>query len=766
MKRFSFGLICWLAVTVCLVLPAFARADGFIIVHDGPQVPGHFSFAPLEVSYHHVTVDINDQVAVTSVDQEFYNPNQRQLEGTYIFPLPEGSHIDKFSMDINGKMMDAELLPADKARAMYEEIVRKAKDPALLEYIGRDAFKVRIFPIEPNARKHVKITYTQLLKSDSGLTEFVYPLNTEKFSSRPLKDVSIKINLNCQHALKAVYCPSHNCDIRRDGDQKAVIGYEQHNVRPDTDFKLIFSEDPKEIGINLLTYRNGADDGYFLLMASPGNTVKADSVQPKDITFVLDTSGSMAGAKMEQARKALTFCLANLNETDRFEIIRFSTETEPLFDALVPANKQNVDKAMAFVKNLKAIGATAIDEAMKKSLSYQHDPNRPYQIIFLTDGLPTIGETREENIVGNIQKVGQNIRIFPFGIGNDVNTHLLDRIADGTKAFSQYVLPEEDLEVKLSNFYTKIKEPVLSNVHLTFGGNGIKPSEVYPNSMPDLFKGQMLFAFGRYSGFGNGSVKITGTLNGQQKEFAADVKFTESDTKNAFIPRLWATRRVGWLLDEIRLHGESRELKDEVVRLSREHGIVTPYTAFLILEDEQKRGVPLAAQNFREFGGDANAAGRAKSFYDSAKGEARDERMRAGAQAVTNASSLDSLKRGDNLSQASQGEALAKNDGFAGGGRQPFASLGAAPATQPSGYRYAQNYSQQVRVVNGRAFYQNGEAWTDSTIQSKKDAKTVEIKFNSDEYFGLIKKYPYIAQWMSLGSNVDVLIEDTVYCVK
>ncbi len=420
-----------LTIAFCLALPLVSGADGFIIVHDGPQVPGHFSFAPLEVTYHRVTVDINDQVAITTVDQEFYNPNARQLEGTYIFPLPEGSHIDKFSMDINGKMMDAELLPADKARSMYEEIVRKARDPALLEYIGRDAFKVRIFPIEPNARKHVKISYTQLLKSDSGLTEFVYPLNTEKFSSRPLNDVSIKINLNCQHSLKGVYCPSHNCDIRRDGEHKAVIGYEEHNVRPDTDFKLIFSEDPKEIGINLLTYRNGTEDGYFLLMASPGNAVKSDLIQPRDITFVLDTSGSMAGAKMEQARKALTFCLANLNDTDRFEVIRFSTETEPLFEKLVPATKANIGKAMAFVKNLKAIGATAIDEAMKKSLSYEHDANRPYQIIFLTDGLPTIGETREENIVGNIQKIGQNIRIFSFGIGNDVNTHLLDRIAAG-----------------------------------------------------------------------------------------------------------------------------------------------------------------------------------------------------------------------------------------------------------------------------------------------------------------------------------------------
>jgi Ca-activated chloride channel family protein len=774
--RFSFFRRFLSASLLSLCFTGLARADGFIIIHDGPAVPGHFSFAPLEVTFHHVTVDIEDQIAVTSVDQEFYNPNGARLEGTYLFPLPAGSHIDKFAMDIDGKMMEAELLPADKARAMYEEIVRKAKDPALLEYIGRDAFKVRIFPIEPNSHKHVKITYTQLLKSDSSLTEFSYPLNTEKFSARPLKDVSIKINLNCRQPLKGVYSPSHNCEIRREGEKRAVIGYEEHNVRPDADFKLIFSQDSKEIGINLLTYRAGNDDGYFLLMAAPGNSVKGTEVQPKDITFVLDTSGSMAGAKMEQAKKALNFCLANLNETDRFDIIRFSTETEPFFEKLVPANKENVGKATQFVMGLKAIGATAIDDAMKKALSYQHDPSRPYVIIFLTDGLPTIGETREEAIVGNIAKIGPNIRIFPFGIGTDVNTHLLDRIAEGTNAFSQYVLPEEDIELKLSMFYTKIREPVLSNVQLSFSGEGIRASQIYPNHMPDLFKGQMLFAFGRYSGQGSGAVRIAGTLGGQKQEYAADVAFTEKDVKNAFIPRLWATRRVGWLLDEIRMHGESKELKDEVVRLAREHGIVTPYTAFLIIEDERGRGVPVAAQNLRELGEDRLAAGRAMEIYGSAKAEAHDERKRSGDQAVANSGALNSLKDSWNEQQAAGGGALYKGEGPAhknDGMLVPNSPNGTlaltSPATQPAenyGYRKPQNYAQQVKVVNGRAFYQNGDAWTDSTIQGNQNAKRVEIKFNSDEYFALLAKYPFIAQWMSLGNNVDVLIEETVYCVK
>src|SRR4029079_11333200 len=169
--------------------------------------------------YHHVTVDIKDQVAVTSVDQEFVNPNGQQLEGTYLFPLPAGAHIDKFSMDINGKMQEAELLPADKARSIYEDIVRRHRDPALLEYVGKGAFRVRIFPIEPNSTKRVRLKYTQLLKADSGLVEYTYPLNTEKFSARPLKDVSVKVDLNCKRPIKSVYSPSHNVDIRRHGDR-------------------------------------------------------------------------------------------------------------------------------------------------------------------------------------------------------------------------------------------------------------------------------------------------------------------------------------------------------------------------------------------------------------------------------------------------------------------------------------------------------------------------------------------------------------------
>ena len=640
-----------------------------------------------------------------------------------------------------------------------------------------------MFPIEPNSRKRIKIAYTQLLKSDGGLVEYTYPLNTEKFSAKPLGDVSVRVTVACAEPIKSVYSPSHNVEIRRDGDRKATAGFEQKNVRPDTDFKLIFSRSKAEVGVDLLTYRNSPDDGYFLLMASPGFGASASAkVQQRDVCFVIDTSGSMAengGKKMEQAKKALSFCLQNLNEGDRFEVVRFSTEAEGLFNGLQEATKANVEKAQSFVAALKPIGGTAIQDALQKALALRGSPDRPYVVIFLTDGQPTVGETNEDKLVESVAKANTgNTRVFSFGIGTDINTHLLDGIADKTKAFSQYVLPEENIEVKVSTFYTRIKEPVLSNVEVAFSGGDVKTTQVYPGAMPDLFKGEMLIAFGRYSGKGPASVKVSGTLNGERREFVTDVRFAEHELASAFIPRLWATRRVGWLLDEVRLHGESRELKDEVTRLAREHGIVTPYTAYLIMEDERRRDVPLAMRNLRELDRDGVAGGVVRERYLYAAKESEDRSRRSGAGAVASAQDIQQLKRGENEEQArQQGERLPRGavasaqSGVPGqyGGRLATgtAATGPVAAAQPtSGYKSAQNYAQQVRVVNGRAFYQNEGVWTDSTAQSRKELKRKEVAFNSDDYFALLKTHRDAAPWLALGDQVDVILGDTLYIVR
>jgi Ca-activated chloride channel family protein len=218
--------------------------------------------------------------------------------------------------------------------------------------------------------------------------------------------------------------------------------------------------------------------------------------------------------KIGQMKKALTFCLANLNENDRFNIVRFSTEAEPLFAELEHPNKERLERARDFVEHFKPTGGTAIDDALTEALKARQEKDRPFIVVFLTDGAPTIGTTNEDEIVKRATKRAEDVRIFCFGIGNDVNTHLLDRIADSTRAVSNYVLPDEDIEVKVSSFYSKVKEPVMTDLKVAFGGD-VRVKELYPAKLPDLFKGDTLLLFGRYTGDGPSSVKITGCWMGR-----------------------------------------------------------------------------------------------------------------------------------------------------------------------------------------------------------------------------------------------------------
>ena len=735
---------------------------GLVILHEPdfwrpvppPHRPPPVAMTPLETQSLQASVRIKDQVAETVIDQEFYNPNSRQVEGTFLFPVPKGSAINKFSMEINGKQVDAELLAADKARGIYEDIVRKLKDPALLEYSGRDVFKVRIFPIEPHAKKRIHLAYSQVLKFDSGLVNYALPLKGGA------KNLSLKVDLQGQRPLKSIYSPSHSVEVKRHSPTKATIGFEANDAKSDADFQLYYSMEKSDVALDLLTYKQAGEDGYFLLLASPGIDTKATKVIPKDVLFVLDTSGSMAGAKLEQGKKALAFCVENLNDSDRFEIIRFATEVEPLFGKLADASANQRERARTFIKELKPTGGTAINDALQKALALRpEDGERPFVVIFLTDGLPTIGITSEDAILENVTKANRaNTRIFCFGIGTDVNTHLLDKITEQTKAFSQYVLADEDLEVKVSNFFSKIKEPVLANPKVNFP-DAIRATKMYPSPVPDLFKGDQVVLVGRYSGHGSGAIEISGSVNGQRRKFAEDAKFGDESSGHDFIPRLWAMRRVGYLLDEIRLHGDNKELKDEVTELARKFSIVTPYTAYLIIEDEKHRAVPELSRSVRLQDG---AAGEADSRYFF---EQRLER--SGGGAVGNARAHSALK------QAAAGDALVlgNEEAFRGAltASKPLPSM--TPAQQPHTLAEvnkqvrarSDQYAQQARFAGGRAFYQNGEQWIDAEVQKRINSKRQVVQFNSAEYFDLLKREPEVAPWAALGKNVQFVLKDTVY---
>ena len=752
------------------------QAGGLIICHDIRILPHpvpprpipprpHPVFAPLELRTQKVDVKIENQVARTTVEQVFYNPNPRRREGTFLFPVPKGASIKDFRMDVNGKLTKAELLPADKARKIYTDIVRSMKDPALLEYAERDLFKVRIFPFEPHGKKTIRLTYNQVLENDAGLVEYTFPLNTAKYSSKPIEDLSIKVELDSKVPVKAIYSPTHDVGVKRKGSKNAVISFEGKGQRPTTNFSLFYSPKQKDINVNIIAHREG-DEGYFLMLAAPGVDAAEGKPTEKDIAFVIDTSGSMAGNKLEQAKKAFQFCVANLNDGDRFEVLRFSTETEPLFGGLQKASSKNREQAVDFISGLKPIGGTAINDALANALKLRPAKgDRPFVVIFLTDGRPTVGITGEGQIVQNVGKAAGNTRVFCFGIGTDVNAHLLDKITEETRASSTYVTPQEDIEVKVSSFYTKIKEPVLANPKLEFS-DGIRVTKLYPNPLPDLFRGEELVLVGRYKGKGDGDVMLEGTLAGKKTQLEFPVTFP-AQADHDFIPRLWATRRVGYLLDEIRLRGENKELKDEVTTLARKYGIVTPYTAYLIIEDEQRRDVPIAQRTLRNFEADREVLEQTRKQFEALKLD------KDGDQAIGSARAAKALKEATNAKAAannSNREAQQANFGFDNGAPTVPTVRGQSGGAgrlffAPTKSDSTRSVSQPMEFAAGKNFTQNAQFWVDSDVQAAEvaKAKRSRIAFNSDAYFNLLAMEPKVSQWLALGRNVQFVLNNTIY---
>jgi Ca-activated chloride channel family protein len=584
-----------------LAFPASARADGIIIpeppicdpcppppcLEPGPcPIPSPVS--QLAVRYHKVDVTINDQVAVTHVDQVFFNPNDWAVEGTYIFPLPADAAVTSFSLWIDGEPVEGQVLDAEQARQQYQEIVNRMRDPALLEYAGRGAVQAHIFPIPPQGERRVELEYTQALAAENGLVRYVYPLNTEKFSVLPLEKVSISVDVRAGVPIRAVYSPSHNVDISRDGEQHVTAGYEAEDVLPDADFALYYSLGESQ-AFHLLTYRDPGDEtdpgGFFLLLLAPQPDVPERQALAKDVILVLDRSGSMEGDKFSQAQEALRYILNHLNPEDRFNVIAFSTGLESYAGGLRPASE--AADALSWVDRLSAAGSTDINRALLEAAAVA-DRERPTYLIFLTDGLPTEGVTDSQQILDNLSESAPgNLRLFAFGVGYDVDTFLLDSLSQEHHGTSTYVLPGERLDETLSAFYEKISTPVLTDLSLDFGD--IAVYDQYPSPLPDLFSGSQIIAVGRYRQPGAADIVLTGSANGRAQTFRfADQVFAEdtrqADATLAALPRLWATRKIGYLLNQVRLKGPDQETIDQIVRLSIRYGIVTPYTSYLVTE--------------------------------------------------------------------------------------------------------------------------------------------------------------------------------------
>jgi Ca-activated chloride channel homolog len=721
-----------------------------------PQPPASsYKIESLEVN-----AKLTDQLARVQVAQTFQNVGSTQMEVCFMFPLPYDGAIDQLTLLVDGKEYEAKLLSKDEARRRYEEIVRKNQDPALLEWVGSGMFQTSVFPIPPGAKRTVTLRYSQLLRKNYGLTDFIFPLSTAKYTCEPIDKLAIRVAIESGQAIKNVYSATHKLEIERPDKTHAVAKYEAEKIVPGEDFRLFFDSGEESIAASIVSYRPKSDDeGYFLLLASP--EVKSDEEKPvaKTVVFVVDRSGSMSGEKIEQAKGAARFVLNNLREGDLFNIVAYDSEISTFRPELEKFNDETRAAALGFVEGLYAGGSTNIDGALKRALGMLADSKRPTYLLFLTDGLPTTGETNESAIVKHSEEENDvRARVFAFGLGYDVNSRLLDKLARSNFGLSQYVRPNEDIEASVAALYRKIGAPVMTGVKVTVDvereGNDSSESapavsRVYPKGEFDLFAGDQVVLVGRYRSGGAGKVKVEGKIGDEEKSFDFPAKLIEKsdDDTNGFVAKLWATRRVGEIIDELDLKGRNEELVNELVALATEHGILTPYTSFLA--DEMSNVRDLAANRERTFG-------EVESLEESA-GKLGFEQRRA--------------KLG--LQTASQAPSAAAASGAARGGRgrQPADGLQTAGGGYFGGnvfyYDAAEDKDKgaaNIRQIGRKTFFQRGDQLVDSTVSDEDEKSVRKIERYSREYFELVERHgKHVAQYLALDEPVVIKLDGTTY---
>ncbi|MBN2578468.1 MAG: VWA domain-containing protein [Pirellulales bacterium] len=742
-----------------------------------------------------VQVRLVDQVARVQLSQTFANPGSQPMEVAFVFPLPYDGAIEQMTLLVDGKELPARLLDAKEARRMYEEIVRKNRDPALLEWLGTGLFKTSVFPVPPGASRTVSLRYSQICRKQEGLTDFLLPLSTAKYTSTPVEKVGVRVTIQSQEEIKNLYSPTHAVEIKRPDGKHAVVSYTAKNTLPGSDFRLFYDVGRGKLSAKVLSYRpSSEDEGFFLLLASPqisplpvgeGQGVRAaaqaNSPHPnplpkgegtpaaKTVLFVIDRSGSMTGKKIEQVKAALKYVLNNLRPGDTFNIVAYDSAVESFRPELQKYDEETRKAALGFVEGLYAGGMTDIDAALRTALGQLKDDKRPAYVVFLTDGLPTAGVTNEMKIVANAKEANKvHARIFTFGVGYDLNSRLLDKLVRENFGQSEFVKPDEDIEAAVSRLYRRIESPVLTDVRLQFLFDEVKTEEgnpvdrVYPRGSFDLFSGEQLVLVGRYKKTGAAKVIVTGRIGDREQKFDFPAEFAEKspDESFAFVEKLWAVRRVGEILDEIDLKGKNDELIKELVELSTRHGILTPYTSFMA--DENVSIHDLAANSRRAgerlgslslSGGQAGVAQRA--YKGSLK---RMTQAPSGYGYGGSAPAAEEAVRG--MAMASPAPSMAP------AGSSPY-RMPAAAAYAPQAANELANARQNVRQVGNRTFYQRNHQWIDSLVTKEQGKNARKIKQFSPEYFELANRHGRtLSQYLVFDEPVLLNLDNEAYLIE
>ena len=663
---------------------------------------------PLKIDRHHIKIGIKNQLTTTKVDQVFVNPNSFEVNGMYIFPVRDDAVISKLALSINGELVSGKLLSQEESHRIYRDSARYGENRAILEHIGTRAFVVKVTGIPAYGERRIQFGYSQIISADSDLAKYTYPLSLAKSASAPIRNLRVEMEIESEDELRTVLSPSYEVTIDRKDDRHVHVSYEGTDVDPDDDFLCYYSVSDDNFGITLLTHRaDEKEDGYFMLLVSPKYEVKQTEIVEKDFIFVLDRSGSMAGRKVEQAKEALRYCVQNLNDSDRFNLILFNeditsladrlnrgeewfggerwTDSTVLSDKLIDV-KNGREKAFAFIDDIEGRGMTNINDALRTALAENPDPNRPRIIVFLTDGCPTVGVTNAAQILENVAKANRNqSRIFVFGVGYDINDHLLDKMAADNGGTRNYVTPNEDIEDAVSALFRKMNEPVLVDVGINFGG--IITKELTPKNLPDLFREEQLTILGRYEDHGDTVLKLRGIIGSEQHEFSKDVHFSALEPDHDYLPHLWAQGRIAELVDQAALGDRNDELYKEIERLSKKYGVPTPYTSFVDADD-----------------------GSLRKMYD-------DSRI---SDAYTAAIPIPERIR---YTRELEERKIVRS-------KRPY---------------------DDTKHVGRKAFHCYGSMWVDSEYDGKSERK--EIEFDSEAYYCLMNDLPDLAKYSKLAKG-------------
>ncbi len=695
-----------------------------------------------------VTAEVRDGVATTRWRQVIRNHTSRPREARWVLPLPPGAAADQLRLTVDGVETTGEVLDAGRARGIYERIVRQRRDPALLEYDGQGCVRARVFPVPARGQVTLEVRFRHVLPQDGGLLAYRLPLSAPSVDGTRPDATTFDLSVHSTDPIVNVFSPLAGVEIARRDDHSLRISAEYDAPRTTGgDGAVYWGTGDADFGVHLLTHRRPGEPGYFLALLSPKVELPDGQRLAKSIQLVLDTSGSMKGDKIAQARAAVRFFLRSLHPEDHFNVVPFSTEARPFFSEPVPASAEHVAQALQLTATITARGGTNIEDALHCALRAASDDQRVPMTVLLTDGQPTVGTTDARTLVasaGSINDAGQ--RIFALGVGDDVNTHLLDHLAASTQGARSYIRPGEDIGIVTTGLLTKLSHPVLARPTLDLGGARVYG--VMPQTLADLFRGSRVGVVGRYTEYGHHAVRLRGAVAGCQKEFVYEGTFAEECRDHEFLPALWAERRVAVLLESIRINGHAPELTEEVERLGVEFGLVTPFTSHLVIEESVRLG---ASPGPRTAALPRSGTAATPRPSGPASGGPSSPAPPPGAAAAA------SKRRFERLGQQQTGaEAVADSRALVVGADQFFTGgtggQRARPTTPPPA-------APQTRRAGGRTFYQVGEVWIDRAYGDQMRRHVRRIEAFSDDYFALLRAHPDLAACLALGPRVRIVLD-------